>query len=112
MSEESPQAKAQNRAAERTRLPLTVLESFRQRLSPTDRWSADDREAVMAELFPGGPELRDYVWRFLTLIVLSTLIAALGLLSNSAAVVIGAMLGAPLMTPILGNRLLSPDLDS
>lgn len=39
---------------------------------------------------------------FMLLIGLSTMIAALGLLQNSAAVVIGAMLVAPLMTPILG----------
>jgi uncharacterized hydrophobic protein (TIGR00271 family) len=39
---------------------------------------------------------------FLTLMVLSTVIAAVGLIQNSAAVVIGAMLVAPLMTPLLG----------
>lgn len=39
---------------------------------------------------------------FIALISLSTVIAALGLLQNSAAVIIGAMLIAPLMTPILG----------
>ncbi|PCJ57804.1 MAG: TIGR00341 family protein [Planctomycetota bacterium] len=39
---------------------------------------------------------------FLALISLSTIIATVGLLQNSAAVVIGAMLVAPLMTPILG----------
>jgi uncharacterized hydrophobic protein (TIGR00271 family) len=39
---------------------------------------------------------------FLVLIVLSTIIASLGLLQNSGAVVIGAMLVAPLMTPLLG----------
>ena len=38
---------------------------------------------------------------FLALISLSTLIAALGLVRNSAAVVIGAMLVAPLMTPLV-----------
>ncbi len=42
---------------------------------------------------------------FAALIMLSTMIAALGLLSNSGAVVIGAMLVAPLMTPILGGGL-------
>ena len=42
---------------------------------------------------------------FLVLMVLSTVIAALGLLQNSAAVVIGAMLVAPLMTPLLGSGL-------
>lgn len=39
---------------------------------------------------------------FVALIVLSTLIAALGLVQNSGAVVIGAMLVAPLMTPLVG----------
>ena len=42
---------------------------------------------------------------FISLICLSTAIAALGLISNSSAVVIGAMLVAPLMVPILGAGL-------
>lgn len=42
---------------------------------------------------------------FIVLISLSTLIAALGLVQGSAAVVIGAMLVAPLMTPLLGAGL-------
>lgn len=39
---------------------------------------------------------------FIALMILSASIAALGLMQNSAAVVIGAMLVAPLMTPIIG----------
>jgi len=39
---------------------------------------------------------------FMALMVLSTIMAAIGLIQNSAAVVIGAMLVAPLMTPLLG----------
>lgn len=39
---------------------------------------------------------------FFVLMLLSTVIAAIGLIQNSAAVVIGAMLVAPLMTPLLG----------
>jgi len=39
---------------------------------------------------------------FFALMLLSTVIAAIGLIQNSAAVVIGAMLVAPLMTPLLG----------
>ena len=39
---------------------------------------------------------------FIMLVALSTLIAAMGLLDNSPAVIIGAMLVAPLMTPLLG----------
>jgi len=42
---------------------------------------------------------------FMTLITLSTGIAALGLVVDSTAVVIGAMLVAPLMTPLLGAGL-------
>lgn len=42
---------------------------------------------------------------FTALMCLSTLIAALGLVLNSAAVVIGAMLVAPLMTPLVGAGL-------
>ena len=42
---------------------------------------------------------------FTSLICLSTLIAALGLVLNSGAVVIGAMLVAPLMTPLVGGGL-------
>ena len=42
---------------------------------------------------------------FLALIGLSTAIASLGLLQNSTAVVIGAMLVAPLMAPLLGAGL-------
>ena len=38
---------------------------------------------------------------YLTLMVLSTMLATVGLYQNSAAVVIGAMLLAPLMTPII-----------
>jgi uncharacterized hydrophobic protein (TIGR00271 family) len=36
------------------------------------------------------------------LVILSTTIATLGLINNSAAVIIGAMLVAPLMSPVLG----------
>jgi len=39
---------------------------------------------------------------FISLTALSTLIAAMGLIDNSPAVIIGAMLVAPLMTPLLG----------
>lgn len=38
---------------------------------------------------------------FIVLIILSTLVASLGLLSNSAPVIIGAMILAPLMAPII-----------
>jgi uncharacterized hydrophobic protein (TIGR00271 family) len=43
--------------------------------------------------------------RFYALVATSTLIACLGLIANSTAVIIGAMLVAPLMTPIFGISL-------
>lgn len=55
------------------------------------------REDLTNDARPG----RDYF----ILIVLSSIIATLGLLLNSPAVVIGAMLVAPLMSPILGFSL-------
>lgn len=78
-------------------------------LSPIGRWLSwrppewDDatRTKVLDELFFEGPEWRPFVARFATLLVLSTMIAGFGLIADSAAVVIGAMLVAPLMTPIL-----------
>jgi uncharacterized hydrophobic protein (TIGR00271 family) len=44
-------------------------------------------------------------WEFLGLISAASTLASFGLLQNSAAVIIGAMLIAPLMTPILGAGL-------
>lgn len=43
-----------------------------------------------------------WTWRFFVMLTLSVLVAVMGLLAGSAAVVIGAMLLAPLMTPVLG----------
>jgi uncharacterized hydrophobic protein (TIGR00271 family) len=55
------------------------------------------REVISASAQPGV--------NYFVLIVLSSIIATLGLLLDSAAVVIGAMLVAPLMSPILGFSL-------
>ena len=68
-------------------------------LIPT-RTDAEYQEAF-DELYPEGEEFVRYVRRFAVLLILSTIIAALGLLLDSVAVIIGAMLIAPLMTPIL-----------
>lgn len=44
-----------------------------------------------------------WYWRFSIMLALSVVVAVMGLLAGSAAVVIGAMLLAPLMTPVLGT---------
>jgi uncharacterized hydrophobic protein (TIGR00271 family) len=63
----------------------------------------DQRELVTAKLFYEGVIARDRIWRYGILTVLSTAIATLGIFVDSTAVVIGAMLIAPLMTPIMGT---------
>ncbi len=60
------------------------------------------RQFATASLFAEGREFAPFVRRFTALMMLSTLIAVLGVLADSTAVVIGAMLVAPLMSPILG----------
>ncbi len=60
------------------------------------------RQVTVSTLFPEGDEFAPFVRRFTALMMLSTLIAVLGILADSTAVVIGAMLVAPLMSPILG----------
>jgi uncharacterized hydrophobic protein (TIGR00271 family) len=69
-----------------------------------DQWialksiSENRKETVGVEIIEGStPHLRYYI-----LLSISALIAAIGLVTNSPAVVIGAMLISPLMTPIFG----------
>ena len=62
--------------------------------------SDDEFESTLGSLFFEGDDLSGKLWRFGSLIVLSAAIAGFGLLADSAGVVIGAMLVAPLMTPI------------
>lgn len=61
---------------------------------------SDDEHAALDELIPDGDEFVPYLQRFSALTLLSSSIAAFGLLADSSAVVIGAMLVAPLMVPI------------
>lgn len=65
------------------------------------RLTEADREEVFERLFFEGDRRGPYVRRFANLMALATIIASLGLVVDSVAVVIGAMLVAPLMTPIL-----------
>ncbi len=60
-----------------------------------------DRQQVLNDLFVAPMQTRPYLIRFGILLALSVIIATFGLIEDSTAVVIGAMLIAPLMTPIL-----------
>ena len=65
------------------------------------RTSPERANAVIEEIGQGSePHINFYL-----LLLVSALIASFGLLANSTAVVIGAMLVSPLMTPILGIAL-------
>ncbi|MFP6575765.1 MAG: DUF389 domain-containing protein [Pirellulaceae bacterium] len=71
------------------------LQSFVPQLDRNDRVSLVERIQLHSR----------WDFDFIALICLSTLIAGLGLARDSAAVVIGAMLVAPLMTPLVGAGL-------
>ncbi|MCL1595692.1 MAG: DUF389 domain-containing protein [Actinomycetia bacterium] len=62
-----------------------------------------ERREVIDRLFPRGMPKRQFFTRFASLMMLSTAIAVFGILADSTAVVIGAMLVAPLMFPVLGG---------
>lgn len=70
--------------------------------------TAEERREIKAELAESSRASYD----FLILVVLSCAIATSGLLTNSVAVIIGAMLVAPLMSPIIGVGLASVTGDS
>jgi uncharacterized hydrophobic protein (TIGR00271 family) len=64
---------------------------------------AADADDVEMRVFLTRGEAKARIWRFGILMALATAIATFGLATDSTAVVIGAMLIAPLMTPILGT---------
>jgi uncharacterized hydrophobic protein (TIGR00271 family) len=69
-----------------------------QNMGPRHPVAAGDLTRLRQDLL----EESQLSWHYLVLVVGACMIATLGLLSNSAAVIIGAMLIAPLMLPIRG----------
>jgi len=65
----------------------------------------DDIQRMRDAVFFEGPDVLNRLSRFWILIVLASVIAAGGIAADSTATVIGAMIVAPLMTPILGTML-------
>jgi uncharacterized hydrophobic protein (TIGR00271 family) len=75
----------------------TLWQEFRQLLD----LSQARRDTIRAEVEEGAfPNIRYYIF-----IGIASLVAALGLVTNSPAVIIGAMLISPLMTPMFGVSL-------
>lgn len=60
-----------------------------------------ERGRSLEDMYFEGERRAPYLWRFAALTVFSSAVAALGLIADSTAVVIGAMLIAPLMSPIM-----------
>jgi uncharacterized membrane protein len=71
----------------------------------TEMVSKNTTEHMRDTVFFEGPNVRHRLSRFWILITLSSVIAAAGVAADSSATVIGAMIVAPLMTPILGTML-------
>jgi len=68
-----------------------------------NRFTPEDVPRFEAKLFFEGVARRKYFEQFGVLLVLATIIATAGVLSDSTATVIGAMIIAPLMTPIMAT---------
>ena len=67
--------------------------------------AGDDRQRLYGELLYEGDRTQPKVIRFMTLMMFASIIAATGVVADSTAVVVGAMLIAPLMTPLMGMGL-------
>lgn len=73
------------------------------RMLRDNRFRPEDVPNFESKLFFAGERKRPYLERFFTLLILATIIATAGVLGDSTATVIGAMIVAPLMTPIMAT---------
>ena len=73
------------------------------RMLRDNRFQPADVPKFESKLFFEGERRRPYLERFFTLLILATIIATAGVLGDSTATVIGAMIVAPLMTPIMAS---------
>ena len=78
---------------------MTLLKNF----IDDNKFTPQDLPAFEAKLFFEGIKRRVDLERFTVLLVLSTIIATYGVIGDSTATVIGAMLIAPLMRPIMAT---------
>jgi uncharacterized hydrophobic protein (TIGR00271 family) len=67
------------------------------------RFDPDYLQAFEAKLFIAGPQTARRLTNFFVLLLLASVIATYGVLSDSTATVIGAMIVAPLMGPIMAT---------
>src|SRR5262245_55746689 len=67
--------------------------------------AAEDVDRMRDAVFFDGPDVGRRLSRFWILLVLAAIIASAGVVADSTATVIGAMIVAPLMVPIQGTML-------
>lgn len=67
--------------------------------------TVDDRQRLYGELLYEGERAQAKITRFAMLMLFASIIASMGVVSDSTAVVVGAMLIAPLMTPLMAMAL-------
>lgn len=92
------------RADDRELSPSNTLQSFLEWVQTRPN-TADDRLQLYDKIFYEGEVASRRLSRFFALMGFATAIAAFGIIADSTAVVIGAMLVAPLMTPLMGTSL-------
>lgn len=69
---------------------------------------AEDRDVLMDKVYFEGPQAPTRYVRWIALMAFASVIASIGVVVESTAVVIGAMLIAPLMTPLMGLAMSVP----
>jgi uncharacterized hydrophobic protein (TIGR00271 family) len=67
--------------------------------------SREDRQVLLEKVFYEGEQSGTRFARFVMLMVFASVISTTGVITDSTAVVIGAMLVAPLMIPLMGTTL-------
>jgi len=82
--------------------PVGPDDADREDVTPVASLTHDDLVRMRDQLFFEGVDRTRRLSRYWLLLPLSAVIAAAGVVSDSTATVIGAMIVAPLMTPILG----------
>lgn len=87
------------------RMVLIVKPASPLRLTPVDQWLPNINPRDHAELLQNLRQGSRWNKDFISMLALASAIASFGLLQDSPAVVIGSMLLAPLMTPMIGAGL-------
>ncbi|MCB0195888.1 MAG: TIGR00341 family protein [Anaerolineae bacterium] len=84
-------------------MPFGHIKSILANIVDDNKFRPEDVAPFEDKLFFDGAQRRVALERFAVLLFLSTVIAAYGVLGDSTATVIGAMIIAPLMTPIMAT---------